>query len=109
VLVDLPGVPAGHLHIRVEGSELVVQADRPDAKEHADEVRLAERACGVWERRLPVPDDVDLDSLTADYTDGVLHVAAAVVRARLAASGGSARNVKVGTGGRHLASPDRVR
>jgi HSP20 family molecular chaperone IbpA len=70
----------------------------------ADDIILAERPSGRFERRLRLPPDVDLSTLTADCTDDVLHLAVGVVNTD-GSPAGDQRPVDVGNGQR-LASVD---
>jgi len=53
------------------GEELIV---RRAIQEEGDQILLRERFDGAISRKLRIPDWVDADAVTADYTDGVLTV-----------------------------------
>ena len=74
VRVDLPGVPADKVDVTVENNVLSISAERRALHEDGDNVLLQERFDGAISRKLRVPDWVDADAVTADYTDGVLTV-----------------------------------
>jgi HSP20 family protein len=71
VRLDLPGVNADSIDLTVERNVLTVHAERsrpdPDAERIAAEV-----SHGLFSRQLFLGDSLDVDRLTADYTDGVL-------------------------------------
>jgi HSP20 family protein len=72
VAVDLPGVPAEHVDVRVDGRTLTIEATRePDDKE-GDVVFVRGRLYGTIRRQLTLPDALDVDHITAAFTDGVL-------------------------------------
>jgi HSP20 family protein len=75
VRVDLPGVAADKIDLTVENHVLTISAERRSTYGEGDQVLAQERFDGVISRRLRVPDWVDADAVTADYTDGVLTVA----------------------------------
>jgi HSP20 family protein len=74
VRVDLPGVPSDKIDLTVENHILTISAERRAAYGEGDNVLTQERFDGVISRRLRVPEWVDTDSVSADYTDGVLTV-----------------------------------
>jgi len=103
-VVDLAGVSASEVALRIDDRDVVIQADRPTVTASADDIILAERPSGRFERRLRLPPDVDLSTLTADCTDDVLHLAVGVVNTD-GSPAGDQRPVDVGSGQR-LASVD---
>ena len=74
VRVDLPGVAADDVDVTVENHVLSVSAERRALHQDGDQILLQERFDGAISRKLRVPDWVDADAVTADYTDGVLTV-----------------------------------
>lgn len=74
VRVDLPGVAADNVDVTVENQVLAISADRRAMHEEGDQILLQERFDGAISRKLRIPDWVDADAVTADYTDGVLTV-----------------------------------
>ena len=71
VRLDLPGVDPDSIDLTVERNVLTVHAERtrpdPDAERIAAEV-----SHGLFSRQLFLGDSLDVERLTADYTDGVL-------------------------------------
>lgn len=74
VRVDLPGVPGDKIDLTVENHILTISAERRASYGDNDQVLTQERFDGVITRRLRVPEWVDAEAVTADYTDGVLTV-----------------------------------
>ena len=74
VRVDLPGVPSDKIDLTVENHVLTISAERRASYGENDQVLAQERFDGVITRRLRVPEWVDAEAVTADYTDGVLTV-----------------------------------
>ena len=72
VRVDLPGVPAEKIGLTVENQTLTIAVERHSTYGEGEQVLLQERFDGSMTRRLRIPDWVDADNVTADYTDGVL-------------------------------------
>jgi HSP20 family protein len=68
---DLPGVQADSIDLDVERNVLTVRAERP-VQETAGEQIAAERPRGVFSRQLILGDNLDLENISANYTDGVL-------------------------------------
>lgn len=75
VLVDLPGVDANDLQLRVEKDTLTVQVDRKQPQAVAGEtVHRSERAFGTFFRSFTLPAGVDAGKVEAAYEQGVLKV-----------------------------------
>ena len=72
VRVDLPGVPTDKIGLTVENQTLTIAVERHSTYGDGEQVLLQERFDGSMTRRLRVPDWVDAESITADYSDGVL-------------------------------------
>jgi len=77
---DLPGVEPDSISLDVERNVLTIRAERPVA-EAAGEQIAAERPRGVFSRQLILGDNLDLDNITAGYTDGVLRLQIPVAEA----------------------------
>lgn len=68
VVADFPGVPSDALHIRMEGSELVIEGTQADYEGSSELRRLA------FSRSFRVPNTVDSGKVTAELSNGVLKV-----------------------------------
>lgn len=68
---DLPGVDPESLDIGVDERVLTIRAERV-AREGEVEWLIRERATGMFARQLTLGHNVDVESITADYADGVL-------------------------------------
>lgn len=81
LLCDLPGVDPESIDINVDGRVLTIRADRAPVGEDVDEWLVAERATGTFARQLTLGDAVDLETITASYTNGVLSLTLRVAEA----------------------------
>src|SRR3954453_4762816 len=68
---DLPGVRPETLDIDVERNVLTLRAERP-ARNGDWEMLASERPTGLFSRQLVLGDNLDLEKVRADYSDGVL-------------------------------------
>jgi HSP20 family protein len=71
--LDLPGVEADSIDLDVERNVLTVRAERPD-RQGGGEILAAERPRGVFSRQLVLGDNLDLERISAGYSDGVLRL-----------------------------------
>ncbi len=73
VRTELPGVSKDDVKISVKDNFLTIQGEkRWENGDESKNYRRIERRFGNFERRFSLPPKVDVDSITADYTDGVL-------------------------------------
>jgi HSP20 family protein len=74
VVVELPGVDPGDVHISLEGRLLTIAGERRrPSTERVSYFRL-EIEYGVFSRRLLLPEDVDVEATRAGYERGVLTI-----------------------------------
>jgi HSP20 family protein len=75
VCLELPGLSAADIDVRVDGDDLVVQGERGMEREHpGEQYHRVERSYGKFARRFALPSDVDRNSAAADYKNGVLTI-----------------------------------
>lgn len=75
VKAELPGVAREDIDVEIENGDLVIKGERHSEHEVKEEhaYRL-ERSFGSFYRRLPLPEGVKEEDITATYTDGVLEI-----------------------------------
>ena len=72
---ELPGTRAEDLVLTVAGGILTLKGNRNDADGVPDEkFRRHERFRGPWQRSLSIPDRVQEERLTAEFSNGILKV-----------------------------------
>jgi len=75
VEIDLPGVDKRDINVSVEDDYLVVTAERKMKKEVKEEdYYLVESDFGKYYRTFHLSDDIDRDSIDANYKDGRLTI-----------------------------------
>jgi HSP20 family protein len=75
VKAELPGVKREDIEVMVEDGDLVIRGTRQEEQEVKEEnVYRLERASGQIYRRIPLPDNVNLDAIDAKLSDGVLEL-----------------------------------
>src|SRR5579862_4805481 len=71
--LEVPGVDEKDLDIRVENNTLTVSGERKFEKEEKEEnFHRVERRYGSFTRSFTLPNTVDAEKVSADYTNGVL-------------------------------------
>lgn len=75
VNLDLPGVAPDQVRVTVTDDALIVEGERTDedVRDQGDVVQL-ERTYGTFRRVIPLPDDVDPNSLEARLENGQLQI-----------------------------------
>jgi len=71
--LDLPGITPDSLDVNVEHDALTVRAERVEPAD-SREWLVSERPHGAFTRQLSLGTRLDVDKITADYTDGVLRL-----------------------------------
>jgi len=75
---ELPGVDASKVDINFEQNVLTIRGTKPSAFDTAKDgelrVHAAERLRGTFERTVKLPQFVDGERITADFTNGLLTV-----------------------------------
>ena len=82
--VTLPGVEPKDLQVHAQGNLLTIHGERKLTRGRK-EIELIEQevAYGVFERTLTLPEGVNVEKLTAEYTNGVLEITAPIAVAAL--------------------------
>ena len=70
--LDLPGVAEDSLDIDVERSVLTVKAQRDVLRQEGDQTYVSERRSGPYSRRFKLGENLDVEAIEANFTDGVL-------------------------------------
>lgn len=71
--LEVPGIPADALDIRLEGRTLTVKGERKFASEVKEEnIHRIERRYGSFARSFTLPTTVDVETIDAQTADGVL-------------------------------------
>ena len=91
--VDLPGADPGSIDVNVDDRTLTIRAQRTARTEDGVQWLAKERPVGTYARQLTVGRGLDLDAITASYTDGVLSLTIPV------AEEARPRRIEVTTGG----------
>lgn len=76
VKVEMPGIdPEKDVEVTFHDGMLILKGEKTREKEvEEDRYYLLERGYGMFERRIPLPEDVDPEVITASYERGVLTV-----------------------------------
>jgi HSP20 family protein len=75
VKAELPGVAREDVEVMLDRGDLVIKGERKSEHEVKEEnYYQMERSFGSFYRRLPMPEGVQADHLTASFKDGVLEV-----------------------------------
>src|ERR1700759_5496367 len=90
---DLPGVDPASVEVTVEKNVLSVAAERRWTPEEGDQVVIAERPQGRFERKLYLSDNLDTEHIEAHFDRGVLSLHIPVSAAS------KARKIEVMSGG----------
>ena len=72
-----PGLDPESIDVQLEKGVLTLAGERPEVPRQADEkstVHINERFAGRFRRVISLPEDIDANAVTANYSDGVLHV-----------------------------------
>jgi HSP20 family protein len=112
VALDLPGVDADSIDLRVERNTLTVSAERQATFGAASgqqggageetQVLVAERPQGGFSRQLVLGEGLDTGAVQADYSNGVLHLTIPVAQAA------QPRRISVSQGGSGQGGQPRV-
>ncbi|NBO37837.1 Hsp20/alpha crystallin family protein [bacterium] len=73
ICLDLPGMHAKDINVELKGNTLVVSGERKsERKEEKGGTHYHERRVGAFERHLPLPENMNLDKVQANFDSGVL-------------------------------------
>ena len=76
VKMDLPGVDAKDIHVKLDEGELTITGERKADKEVKEEgYYRKETSYGFFERRMTIPKGIKESEIVAKYEDGVLEIA----------------------------------
>ena len=75
VRVELPGMDKDDCSITIEGNTLYIAGEKLFESETIDSTyHIMERAYGAFQRAIPLPRNVDIDSAEAGFKNGVLTI-----------------------------------
>jgi len=75
VCLEMPGLDAEQIDVRLEEDDLVVEGTREMEREReGEQYHRVERSYGKFSRRVRLPSRVDRSAIRATYKDGVLRV-----------------------------------
>lgn len=75
VKVELPGVKKENVEVSIRDNALHIRGEKKEEKEEKTETyHRVERVYGRFERVVPLPTDVKVESAKAEFRDGVLEI-----------------------------------
>lgn len=73
ITAELPGVREEDVDLTVQDGVLTLRGEKKSSRKN-EERGYSERSYGSFERRITLPQDVDTDACSADFSDGVLTI-----------------------------------
>jgi HSP20 family protein len=79
MIAFVPGLDPGAIDVQIERGVITIAGERDDLASQGERatVQVNERFAGRFRRVVSLPDDIDPESVNAQYRDGVLHVSIA--------------------------------
>lgn len=75
VRIEVPGMEKKDLQITIDGNLLCLSGGkRIERESHDSNYHIMERACGAFQRVIPLPRNVSTDGAEASYHNGVLKI-----------------------------------
>lgn len=74
VYVFAAGLDQEKLDLSIQQNLLTISGECPVVQPESGKTYLSERYSGTFQRSLALPDDIDPDSASAKYSNGVLHI-----------------------------------
>jgi len=75
IKMDVPGIDAKDLDIRVDGNLLTITGERKfESDEKKENFRRVEREYGFFSRSFTLPASADTDNISADFENGMLRI-----------------------------------
>ena len=75
ITVESPGVVVDELELSMTGESLTLRGERKRTERIAEEsFRRQERPVGRWSRTMTLPESVDSDAATAEFSNGILTI-----------------------------------
>lgn len=73
---ELPGISPEDIQIEAHGNTLTIRGEKHRKKEQEQEgqVHMVESQYGSFRRVITLPSDADMDGITADSDNGILHI-----------------------------------
>jgi|SRR6185437_2772799 len=72
--IVLPGINKEDIKVETAEGKLTVKAERKFSKEEGKKYRTVESPYGVYARSFHLPEDVNVQTIEATYTNGILHL-----------------------------------
>ena len=72
VIVELPGVAKGDLHIEAKETAIRIAGKKEVKYQQDASIHRRERISGVFDRTIAIPVQIDTDRIRAEYRNGVL-------------------------------------
>ncbi|SHK25082.1 Hsp20/alpha crystallin family protein [Thermocrinis minervae] len=75
VKAEVPGVKKEDIEVVVKDNTLYIRGEKKEEKEEKTQtVHRIERVYGKFERAIPLPTEVNLEGVKAEYKDGVIEI-----------------------------------
>jgi len=75
ITAELPGIDKNDVDISVSGNTLTIKAEKKQEKvEEGENYYLSERAYGLFQRQITIPEGVETDKIKASFKNGVLEI-----------------------------------
>lgn len=75
VTAELPGVDPNQVDVSISGNLLILSGEKKESSERQEgNAFYSERRFGSFRRTVELPSNVDLDSVTAEHTGGILKI-----------------------------------
>ncbi len=73
--VEVPGINKNDIDLNIENNTLTISGERKfEKKEDNKQYHRVESHYGTFSRSFTLPDNVDVESISATYNNGILHI-----------------------------------
>jgi len=74
ILASLPGLNEKDIELKIEGQILTIKGERKSQEPNGFTYHQQESRYGTFSRAFTLPDSTDLESIKADYKNGILSI-----------------------------------
>ena len=71
---ELPGLGEDDVELEIKDRRLVLRGQKNITRDDTGDVHVSERSYGSFSRTMMLPEEVDVENITAEFDKGVLHV-----------------------------------